>query len=91
MKKSVSKQLLKCYINKKKRIYNYLYNKVITMDDKNNEEVYVTFKERQKNSLGGKLDEALKQYSVVKVGNANGAIHGKDYREMKRLILQLIQ
>ena len=53
------------------------------MDDKN----YVPFKERQKNSLGGRLDEALKQYSVVKVGNATGAIHGKDYREMKQLIL----
>ena len=53
------------------------------MDDKN----YVPFAERQKNSLGGRLDEALKQYSVVKVGNATGAIHGKDYREMKKLIL----
>lgn len=61
------------------------------MNDKKTEEKYVTFRERQANSLGGRLDEALKQYSVVKVGNANGAIHGKDYREMKRLILDLIQ
>lgn len=57
------------------------------MNDKNNGEEYVSFKERQKKSFGGKLDEALKQYSVVKVGNATGAIHGKDYREMKQLIL----
>jgi|TARA_B100000959_G_scaffold88838_2_gene94260 hypothetical protein len=57
------------------------------MDDKNNEEVYVPIAERQKKSLGGRLDEVLKQYSVVKVGNATGAIHGKDYREMKQLIL----
>ena len=50
-------------------------------------ENYVPFKERAKNSFGIRLEEVLKQYSVVKVGNANGAIHGKDYKEMKQLIL----
>ena len=53
------------------------------MDDKN----YVPVRERQQEAFEKRLDKALKQYSVVKVGNANGAIHGKDYREMKQLIL----
>tara|TARA_B100000809_G_C14732816_1_gene385618 strand:+ start:79 stop:267 length:189 start_codon:yes stop_codon:yes gene_type:complete len=56
------------------------------MDDKN----YVPFKERAKISFGEQLDEVLKQYSVVKVGNANGAIHGKDFREMKELIINTL-
>jgi hypothetical protein len=33
------------------------------------------------------LDKALKQYSVVKVNDANGAHHGPDYEEMKVAIL----
>ena len=33
------------------------------------------------------LDKALKQYSVVKVNDANGAHHGVDYEEMKAAIL----
>lgn len=33
------------------------------------------------------LDKALKQYSVVKVNDANGAHHGVDYEEMKQEIL----
>ena len=33
------------------------------------------------------LDKALKQYSVVKVNDANGAHHGPDYEEMKAAIL----
>ena len=33
------------------------------------------------------LDRVLKQYSVVKVADINGAHHGKDYEEMKQLIL----
>ena len=33
------------------------------------------------------LDEALKQYSVVKVADVNGAHHGVDYEEMKQVIL----
>ena len=33
------------------------------------------------------LDEALKQYSVVKVNDANGAHHGEDYEEMRIAIL----
>jgi len=53
------------------------------MDDKN----YVPFKERSKNSFEVRLEEVLKQYFVVKVGDANGALHGEDYREMKQLIL----
>ena len=33
------------------------------------------------------LDKALKQYSVVKVNDVNGAHHGVDYEEMKAAIL----
>ena len=33
------------------------------------------------------LDKALKQYSVVKVNDADGAHHGVDYEEMKVAIL----
>jgi hypothetical protein len=33
------------------------------------------------------LDKALKQYSVVKVNDANGAHHGPDYEEMRTDIL----
>jgi len=33
------------------------------------------------------LDEVLKQYSVVKVADVNGAHHGEDYEEMKQVIL----
>ena len=55
------------------------------MDDKN----YVPFKERAKNSFEIQLEEVLKQYSVVKVADVNGAHHGEDYEEMKREILKL--
>jgi len=34
-----------------------------------------------------KLDEVLKQYSVVKVADTNGAHHGEDFEEMKQVIL----
>ena len=34
-----------------------------------------------------RLDEVLKQYSVVKVADTNGAHHGQDYEEMKQVIL----
>ena len=37
-----------------------------------------------------RLDEALKQYSVVKVANANGAHHGYDFEEMKQVILDAL-
>ena len=37
-----------------------------------------------------KLDEVLKQYSVVKVADANGAHHGEDYKEMKQMILDAL-
>ena len=33
------------------------------------------------------LDEALKQYAVVKVNDAKGAEHGPDYEEMRIAIL----
>ncbi len=34
-----------------------------------------------------RLDEVLKQYSVVKVADDNGAHHGADFEEMKQVIL----
>ena len=34
-----------------------------------------------------RLDEVLKHYFVVKVSDANGAEHGKDYEEFKINIL----
>ena len=37
-----------------------------------------------------RLDEALKQYSVVKVANANGAHHGHDFEEMEQVILDAL-
>jgi hypothetical protein len=33
------------------------------------------------------LDEILKQFFVIKVGDSGGAKHGKDYEEMKQVIL----
>jgi len=36
------------------------------------------------------LDKALKQFSVVKVADANGAHHGEDYEEMKQVILDAL-
>ena len=37
-----------------------------------------------------KLDEVLKQYSVVKVIDDNGAVHGHDFEEMKQVILDAL-
>ena len=37
-----------------------------------------------------RLDETLKQYSVVKVADGNGAHHGVDYEEMKQAILDAL-
>ena len=37
-----------------------------------------------------RLDETLKQYSVVKVADSNGAHHGADYEEMKQVILDAL-
>ena len=37
-----------------------------------------------------KLDEVLKQYSVVKVADTNGAHHGEDFEEMKQVILDAL-
>ena len=51
---------------------------------------YVHFKERVKIYSSEKLNKALKQYFVVKVGDANGAEHGEDYEEMKQTILDTL-
>ena len=37
-----------------------------------------------------RLDEALKQYSVVKVADTNGAHHGADFEGMKQVILDAL-
>ena len=37
-----------------------------------------------------RLDEVLKQYSVVKVADGNGAHHGEDYEGMKQVILDAL-
>ena len=37
-----------------------------------------------------RLDEVLKQYSVVKVADTNGAHHGADFEEMKQVILDAL-
>ena len=37
-----------------------------------------------------KLDEVLKQYSVVKVADTNGAHHGADFEGMKQVILDAL-
>ena len=37
-----------------------------------------------------KLDEVLKQYSVVKVADTSGAHHGEDFKEMKQVILDAL-
>ena len=37
-----------------------------------------------------KLDEVLKQYSVVKVADGNGAHHGADFEGMKQVILDAL-
>ncbi len=37
-----------------------------------------------------RLDEALKQYYVCKVIDANGAEHGEDYTQMKEEILNAL-
>ncbi len=58
----------------------------IKMENEN----YVPFKERAKGSLEKRLDEVLKQYSITKISDSKGAMHGKDYREMKQLILDTI-
>ena len=37
-----------------------------------------------------KLDEVLKQYSVVKVADGNGAHHSEDFEGMKQVILDAL-
>ena len=53
-------------------------------------ENYVTVRDRQKNAFEIRLEEALKQYSVVKVNDVDGAHHGEDYIEMKQTILDVL-
>ena len=50
----------------------------------------IPFNQRRRNKYAECLDEVLKQYSITKVSDVNGAIHGKDYREMKQLILDTL-
>jgi 5-methylcytosine-specific restriction endonuclease McrBC regulatory subunit McrC len=50
----------------------------------------IPFNQRRSNKYAKRLDEVLKQYSVVKVADANGAHHGEDYEEMKQVILDLL-
>ena len=45
----------------------------------------IPFNQRRRNKYAECLDEVLKQYSITKVEGK--CIHGKDYREMKQLIL----
>jgi hypothetical protein len=51
---------------------------------------WVPINERRSNRYAKRLDEALKQYSVVKVADVNGAHHGADYEEMKQVILDVL-
>ena len=37
-----------------------------------------------------RLDNALKQYFVCKVADANGAHHGEEYEDMKEAILDAL-
>jgi len=50
----------------------------------------IPFSQRLRERYNKQLEEALTQYSVVKVADAKGAHHGKDYEEMKRVILDLL-
>ena len=56
------------------------------IDDEN----YVTVRQRQRNAFEKQLEGILKQYSVVKVADGNGAHHGEDYIEMKQTILDIL-
>ena len=50
----------------------------------------IPFNQRLRKRYDKQLEEALKQYSVVKVADVNGAHHGEDYEEMKQVILDLL-
>ena len=50
----------------------------------------IPFNQRRSNRYAKRLDEVLKQFFVVKVGDANGAEHGEDYEEMKQTILDTL-
>ena len=52
-------------------------------------EKYITVKERQRRAFEQILDKVLKDYSVVKITDGDGAHHGEDYEEMKKAILEL--
>ena len=49
---------------------------------------WVPINERKRKRYNEQLDKVLKQYSITKVEGK--CIHGKDYREMKQLILDTI-
>ena len=48
----------------------------------------IPFNQRRRKRYDEQLDKVLKQYSVTKVEGK--CIHGKDYREMKQLILETL-
>ena len=48
----------------------------------------IPFNQRRRKRYDERLDKILKQYSITKVEGK--CIHGKDYREMKQLILDTI-
>ena len=48
----------------------------------------IPFNQRRRKRYNEQLDKVLKQYSITKVEGK--CIHGKDYREMKKLILDTI-
>ena len=54
-----------------------------------NDKDYVPFNERRMRRFEEKLDLVLKQYSVTKEEGL--CIHGKDNREMKKLILNAFE
>lgn len=69
---------------------NYLYNKVITMND-NSE--WVPLKVRYFERYGKRLDEVLKDYYVVKTDGTiiNNFTHpGPAYEELKNQILETV-
>ena len=64
------------------REINSAFKLRITEEDNNNK-----MKFEKDHPYMKRLDETLKQYSVVKVADTNGAHHGADFEEMKQVIL----
>ena len=67
------------------REINSAFKLRITEEDNNNK-----MKFEKDHPYMKRLDETLKQYSVVKVADTNGAHHGVDYEEMKQAILDAL-